>query len=68
MQKGRKCAGQKNSHAIPQFLKELNLVGLVEKHCVAIAKFCLPALLGKPGNGGQDGRTFISKVILFESN
>jgi hypothetical protein len=35
---------QKNSHAIPQFLKEVNLVGLVEKYCVAIAKFCLPTL------------------------
>jgi hypothetical protein len=43
---------KKNSHAIPQFLKELNLVGLVEKHCVAIVKFCLPALAVKPGNGG----------------
>ena len=31
------------------FLKELNLVGLVEKHCVAIAKFCLPTLFDKPG-------------------
>lgn len=40
---------QKNSHAIPQVLKELNLVGLVEKHCVAIAKLCLPARLNKPG-------------------
>jgi len=49
---------QKNSHAIPQFLKEVNLIGLVEKYCVAIAKFCLPALMGKPGNGGVKRQDF----------
>jgi hypothetical protein len=41
---------QKNSHAIPQVLKELNLIGLVEKYCVAIAKILPAGFIGtSPG-------------------